>query len=163
LTACGSQAGSTGNGTESPSGNDAAASGEVETVSVLFPTFATTNSDEETEKIEAAVNQYLADKGYALCANCGLASTYQLIYNKEYTDAIGYDMSTVTDMASLEDLMAALKASGTDKIIMADTMTLGNWCLYLDDTATVGSYAATVGDSTELVEYQTSTHTVSNV
>jgi hypothetical protein len=30
-------------------------------------------------------------------------------------------MSTVTDMASLEDLMAALKASGTDKIIMADT------------------------------------------
>jgi hypothetical protein len=66
LTACGSQAGSTGNGTESPSGNDAAASGEVETVSVLFPTFATTNSDEETEKIEAAVNQYLADKGYAL-------------------------------------------------------------------------------------------------
>lgn len=82
----------------------------------------------------------------------GTVLDWKFIYNNDLV-AGKYDMSKVTDMDSLEECLAALKAEYPDEHFLVYTDQFFQVEKFKDHTAQVGNFAATEGDSTTLVNF----------
>ena len=82
----------------------------------------------------------------------GTVLDWKFIYNKDLADGI-YDMSTVTDMASLEPALAALKEAYPDEHFLVYSDQFPMIYSYEMNTSQIGIYAATVGEDTNLVSF----------
>lgn len=82
----------------------------------------------------------------------GTVLDWKFIYNKDLAEGV-YDMSKVTDMASMEPALAALKAAHPDEhfLVYADQFPM--MYSYESNTSQIGTYAATVGESTQLMSF----------
>ena len=94
----------------------------------------------------------IAGSVYMIPRYFGTVLDWKFIYNNDLANGV-YDMSTVTDMASLEPALAALKAAHPDEhfLVYADQFPM--IYSYETNTSQVGTYAATVGDDTTLVNF----------
>lgn len=82
----------------------------------------------------------------------GTVLDWKFIYNNDLADGI-YDMSTVTDMDSLEPALAALKEAYPAEHFLVYSDQFPMIFSYETNTSQVGEYAATVGDGTTLVNF----------
>lgn len=88
---------------------------------------------------------------YAIPCYKGQVLSWKYIYNTDYEDA--YDMSKVHDLETLGDALAAMKEKYPDETFEVFCNQFVNLTGFEDHTSTVGTYTATVGDSTQLVNY----------
>lgn len=83
----------------------------------------------------------------------GTVLDWKFIYDKNIVDESGVDISKVKDLDSLGDVLAQLKAKYPDErfLVYCDQFNM----LYNSYTKTsqVGTYTATVGESTQLINY----------
>lgn len=91
------------------------------------------------------------EKVYAIPSYKGLVLSWKYIYNESYGDA--YDMSKVHDLDSLTDALAAMKEKYPDEEFEVYCNQFINMTAFDDHTSVVGTYTATVGDSSQLVNY----------
>ena len=82
----------------------------------------------------------------------GTVLDWKFIYNSDLAEGV-YDMSTVTDMASLEPALAALKEAHPAEHFLVYSDQFPMIFSYETNTSQVGEYAATVGESTTLVNF----------
>lgn len=82
----------------------------------------------------------------------GTVLDWKFIYNNDLANGV-YDMSKVTDMASLEPALAALKEAHPDEHFLVYSDQFHMIYSYETNTSAIGTYAATVGDSSTLVSY----------
>lgn len=82
----------------------------------------------------------------------GTVLDWKFIYNNDLANGV-YDMSKVTDMESLEPALAALKEAYPDEHFLVYSDQFHMMYSYATNTSAIGTYAATVGDSTTLVNY----------
>ena len=94
----------------------------------------------------------IAGSVYMIPRYFGTVLDWKFIYNKSMVDGV-YDMSKVNDMDSLESALAALKVAHPDEHFLVYSDQFHMLYSYETNTSQVGSYAATVGDSTTLVNY----------
>lgn len=95
---------------------------------------------------------YQNDHYYALATWSGQIGDYRLIYNKDMVDAV-CDMSEVDTWDEVLDVLEQLKEAYPDEHFVANSSVLPAIYSIQDHTCTVGNYLATVGDSTDLVNY----------
>ena len=88
---------------------------------------------------------------YAIPCYKGQVLSWKYIYDEAYGDA--YDMSKVHDLDSLTEALAAMKAKYPDETFEVFNNQFINLTSFEDHTSVVGTYTATVGDSTQLVNY----------
>ncbi len=89
---------------------------------------------------------------YAIPCYKGLSLSWKWFYDHAYVDGV-IDPSKVTDLDSLEDALTTLKEKYPDEhfiVFPNQLVTLEN---FVDHTSQIGTYTATVGDSTEVVNY----------
>jgi putative aldouronate transport system substrate-binding protein len=94
----------------------------------------------------------IAGSVYMIPRYFGTVLDWKFIYNNDLAAGV-YDMSTVHDMDSLEPALAALKEAHPDEhfLVYADQFPM--IYSYETNTSPVGTYAATVGESTTLVNF----------
>lgn len=88
---------------------------------------------------------------YAIPCYKGQVLSWKYIYDEKFGDA--YDMSQVHDLASLDEALAAMHEKYPDErfeVYMNQSPNLFN---FRDHVSQVGTYLATIGDSTQLVNY----------
>ncbi|MCH4207591.1 MAG: ABC transporter substrate-binding protein [Solobacterium sp.] len=90
---------------------------------------------------------------YAIPNYKGLSLSWKYIYNKDMVDAVGYDMSTVTDFESLKPLFAAIKEKYPDAIVEADSSRYPALYNSIYHNYQVGTYFSAPEDSTTLEVY----------
>ncbi|MBQ6551182.1 MAG: ABC transporter substrate-binding protein [Lachnospiraceae bacterium] len=89
---------------------------------------------------------------YALPCYKGLSLSWKWFYDHSLVDDV-LDPSTVTDLDTLEDALGKLKEVYPEEhfiVFPNQLVTLEN---FVDHTSVIGTYTATVGDSTEVVNY----------
>ena len=89
---------------------------------------------------------------YAIPCYKGQVLSWKYIYDKAYVDGV-YDMSKVKSVDDLDAALAALKAAHPNERFMVYNNQLHTLYCWQDHTNVIGTYFATVGDSTELVNY----------
>jgi putative aldouronate transport system substrate-binding protein len=93
-------------------------------------------------------------KIYAVPCYKGQVLSWKYIYDDAvYGDAV--DWSAIKSLDDLDAAMPALKAAAPDQVPGVYNNQLVNLTAFEDHTSIVGQYAATVGDSTQLVNYFT--------
>jgi len=98
-------------------------------------------------------NCQINGKTYAIPNYKGLSLSWKYIYNKDMVDAVGYDMSQVTDFESLKPLFAAIKAKYPDAIIDADSSRYPALFNSLYHNYQIGTYFSVPENSTSLEVY----------
>ena len=88
---------------------------------------------------------------YAIPCYKGQVLSWKYIYNEAYGDA--YDMSKVHDLDTLTDALTAMKEKYPDETFEVFNNQFINLTSFEDHTSVVGTYTATVGESTELMNY----------
>ncbi len=88
---------------------------------------------------------------YAIPCYKGQVLSWKYIYNEEYGDA--YDMSSIKCLDDLDAAFAAMKAKYPDEKFEVFCNQFHTLKCFEDHTSVLGTYFATVGDSTELVNY----------
>ena len=83
----------------------------------------------------------------------GTVLDWKFIYNKQMVEDAGVDVSKAKDIDSLELVLADLKAAYPDEHFIVYCDQFANLYRISTKTSLVGTYAATVGDSTTLVNY----------
>ncbi|MBQ4254055.1 MAG: ABC transporter substrate-binding protein [Erysipelotrichaceae bacterium] len=83
----------------------------------------------------------------------GTVLDWKFIYNKEMVDAAGVDVTRAHDLDSLGDVLADLKKAYPDEYFLVYCDQFPSIYSYQLDVSQVGTYAATVGESTTLVNY----------
>ncbi len=91
---------------------------------------------------------------YAIPCYKGQVLSWKYIYNTEYTDGV-YDMTKVKSLEDLDECFAALKAAYPNEYFGVYTNQYPTLKCFEDHTSVIGTYFATVGDSTQLVNYFT--------
>lgn len=98
-------------------------------------------------------NGKVSGKTYMMPRYFGTVLDWKFIYNKELVEASGIDVTKITDLDTLGDALAELKKVYPDEHFLV-------YCNQFDRilqskylTSQVGTYAATVGESTTLVNY----------
>lgn len=94
----------------------------------------------------------IAGKTYMVPRYFGTVLDWKWIYDTAYTDGV-YDVSKVHDLASLEECLDALKAAWPNERFLVYNDQFDDIMTYHDDISIIGTYAATVGESTKLVNY----------
>ena len=89
---------------------------------------------------------------YAIPCMKGYAMTWCYLYQTQYIDGIGYDMSTINSFYDEEDMFAKLKAAYPEMLMdrYGDYDDIMNT---YTKTARIGSFAATVGENASIVDY----------
>lgn len=82
----------------------------------------------------------------------GTVLDWKFIYDKDLVDG-KYDMSKVKSLNDLDDCLAALKKAYPDEHFLVYCDQFPNILAYDYDTCQIGTYAATVGESTTLMNY----------
>lgn len=82
----------------------------------------------------------------------GTVLDWKFIYNKDLVDG-KYDMSKVSSLNDLDACMAALKKEYPNEHFLVYCDQFPNMLAYDYDVSQIGTYAATVGESTKLVNY----------
>ena len=82
----------------------------------------------------------------------GTVLDWKFIYNKEMVEGV-YDMSKVHSINDLDDCLAALKVAYPNEHFLVYNDQFHNIFSYMTNTNVVGDYAATVGESTTLMNY----------
>jgi len=93
----------------------------------------------------------LAGSYYMVPRYFGTVLDWKFIYNAEYAE--GIDMSGVNGLASLEPVLAQMKAAHPNDYFLVYADQFPTMLAYEMDISTIGTYAATVGDSTQLVSF----------
>ncbi|MBO5034460.1 MAG: extracellular solute-binding protein [Oscillospiraceae bacterium] len=94
----------------------------------------------------------IAGHTYMVPRYFGTVLDWKFIYDTAYTDGV-YDMTKVHDMASLEECLEALKAKWPNERFLVYNDQFDDILNYTYDVSIIGTYAATVGESTTLVNY----------
>ena len=94
----------------------------------------------------------IAGHTYMVPRYFGTVLDWKFIYDTAYTDGV-YDMSKVHDMKSLEECLEALKAKWPNERFLVYNDQFDDILNYTYDVSIIGNYAATVGESTTLVNY----------
>lgn len=89
---------------------------------------------------------------YAIPCFKGQVLSWKYIYDKAMVDGV-YDMSKVKSLADLDDMLAAVKEAHPEERMMVYNNQLHTLYCFQDHTSVIGTYFATVGDSTEIVNY----------
>ncbi len=89
---------------------------------------------------------------YAIPCYKGQVLSWKYIYDKAMVDGV-YDMSKVKSLEDLDEMLAAVKKAHPEEHMMVFNNQLHTLYSFQDHTSLVGTYFATVGDSTELVNY----------
>lgn len=89
---------------------------------------------------------------YAIPCYKGQVLSWKYIYDKSMVDGV-YDMSQVKSVDDLDAMLAAVKEAHPEEHMMVYNNQLPSLYAFQDHTSVVGTYFATVGDSTELVNY----------
>lgn len=89
---------------------------------------------------------------YAIPCYKGQVLSWKYIYDKSMVDGV-YDMSKVKSVDDLDDMLAAVKTAHPEEHMMVFNNQLVNLYGFQDHTSIIGTYFATVGDSTEIVNY----------
>lgn len=89
---------------------------------------------------------------YAIPCYKGQVLSWKYIYDKAMVDGV-YDMSKVKSVDDLDAMLAAVKEAHPEERMMVFNNQLPALYQFQDHTSIVGTYFATVGDSTELVNY----------
>ena len=92
-------------------------------------------------------------KTYMIPRYFGTTLDWKWIYNKPMIEAAGVDVSKVTDIITLGDVMAELKVAYPDEHFLVYCNEFPRILSSKDHTAAVGTYAATVGEDTTLKCY----------
>lgn len=92
------------------------------------------------------------DSYYAMPSRSGQVIDYRFIYNKDMVDSV-VDMSNVDTWDEILEVLDKLKEAYPDEHFLCYSSTFPAIYSMVDHTNTVGTYAATVGDSTTLVNY----------
>ncbi|MBR0137086.1 MAG: ABC transporter substrate-binding protein [Erysipelotrichaceae bacterium] len=95
----------------------------------------------------------LAGHYYMMPRFFGTVLDWKFIYNKDLVDAAGVDVTRAHDLESLGDVLADLKKAYPDEYFLVYTDQFPVMMAYQYDVCQIGSYAATVGESTTLVNY----------
>ncbi|MBP5305248.1 MAG: ABC transporter substrate-binding protein [Lachnospiraceae bacterium] len=90
---------------------------------------------------------------YAIPCYKGQVLSWKYIYDKQYVDGIGYDMSKVKSYKDLEPLFEALKAAYPNEVFEVFCNQYPSLTSFAAHDSVVGTYFATQGDSTQLVNY----------
>ena len=98
-------------------------------------------------------NGRVAGKTYMMPRYFGTVLDWKWIYNKELVDAAGIDVSKITDLDTLGEALAELKEVYPDEHFLVYLNQFDRILQSNTHTSPVGTYAATVGDSTQLVNY----------
>lgn len=114
--------------------------------------------DNELKDTSALVGDWIKNgqingKTYSIPNYKGLSLAWKYIYNKDMVDAVGYDMSTVTDFESLKPLFAAIKEKYPDAIVEADSSRYPALFNSIYNNYQVGTYFSAPEDSTTLEVY----------
>ena len=83
----------------------------------------------------------------------GTVLDWKWIYNKDLVDAAGVDVSKVTDIETLGDVLAELKVAYPDEHFLVYCDQFNRLYNLETHTSQVGTYAATVGENTTLQNY----------
>ena len=83
----------------------------------------------------------------------GTVLDWKWIYNKQMVEDAGIDVSKITDLDTLGDALAELKVKYPDEYFLVYCNQFDRILQPKTKTAQVGTYTATVGDSTQLVNY----------
>ena len=89
---------------------------------------------------------------YALPCYKGLSLSWKWFYDHSLVDDV-LDPSTVHDLDSLEDALATLKEVYPEEHFIVFPNQLATLECFVDHTSVIGTYTATVGESTEVVNY----------
>ena len=95
----------------------------------------------------------MAGHTYMIPRYFGTVLDWKFIYNKELVDKAGVDVSKATNIDTLGDVLAELKAAYPEEHFLVYCDQFNRLYQLMDHTAVVGSLTATVGDSTKLVNY----------
>lgn len=83
----------------------------------------------------------------------GTVLDWKWVYNKEYAENAGIDVSQIKDIDTLEAACEQMKAAYPDDYFIVYTDQFPNLYRLATHTSLVGTYGATVGDSKEIVNY----------
>ena len=89
---------------------------------------------------------------YAIPCYKGQVLSWKYIYDKAMVDGV-YDMSTIHSLEDLDPMLEAVKKAHPDEHMMVFNNQLPSLYAFQDHTSVIGTYFATVGDSTEIVNY----------
>lgn len=89
---------------------------------------------------------------YAIPCYKGQVLSWKYIYDKSIVDGV-YDMSQVKSIDDLDAMLAAVKEAHPEEHMMVFNNQLHNLYCFQDHTSVIGTYFATVGESTEIVNY----------
>ncbi len=95
----------------------------------------------------------MAGHTYMIPRFFGTVLDWKWLYNKEMVEAAGVDLSGITDIESLEPVLAELKKAYPDEHFIVYTDQFPNLYQFATHTSPVGSYACTVGTDTKLQSY----------
>lgn len=83
----------------------------------------------------------------------GTVLDWKFIYNKDMVESANVDLSNVSSLKDLEAKLAELKVAYPNEHFLAYTDQFDDLNNYYTHTSVIGTYAATVGNSTKLVNY----------
>ena len=83
----------------------------------------------------------------------GTVLDWKWVYNKDYAEGAGVDVSAITDIDTLEVACEQMKAAYPDDCFIVYTDQFPNLYRLKDHTSLVGTYGATIGNSKEIVNY----------
>ena len=115
--------------------------------------------DNELKETKALLGDALLECGkvnhttYMIPRYFGTTLDWKWIYNKPMVEAAGVDVSKVTDIITLGDVMAELKVAYPDEHFLVYCNEFPRILSSKNHTAQVGTYAATVGEDTTLQCY----------
>ncbi len=95
----------------------------------------------------------MAGHMYMIPRYFGTVLDWKFIYNKTLVENAGVDLSTVKDIDSLTPVLAELKKAYPDEHFIVYCDQFSNLYGISTKTSVVGSFAATIGESTQLVNY----------